>query len=478
MKEDYLRFSKIKIKNEEIDIFDKLISELQKENRNNYIFDDFFVGFSIPQIGKEFDLLRVGEKSVVNIEIKREAEKEKILRQLLNNQYYLSFLNKEVFKFTYIYQENKIYTLDKDNQLLESNLQTLVKVLENQITIKDCCIERLFNPSDYLVSPFNSTDKFIEGKYFLTNRQQEIKNDIFKFIDGKGGNFISIKGGAGTGKTLLTYDIANEFISKQGQNILIIHCGLLNDGHFKLKKECSWNIIPVKAALKVDLSQYFLIILDECQRIYPPQLSKIIDHIRENQKNIIFSYDPKQYLRDWENNNNIQKIIEEDNHSKKYELNTKIRTNAEIASFIKCLFRKKEEMKIDDYSNIILNYFENKDESLSYIKFLRENDWKYINYTPERNWIFPFHTYNIEEEKDNSHKVIGQEFENVVVVIDNSFCYVDGRLSIKNFTHEPYYNPVKMLYQIITRVRKKLNIIIVNNPEIFERCVQILRKDG
>lgn len=35
-----------------------------------------------------------------------------------------------------------------------------------------------FVPSNYLISPFNSTDEFINGEYFLTTRQQNIKQEI------------------------------------------------------------------------------------------------------------------------------------------------------------------------------------------------------------------------------------------------------------------------------------------------------------
>lgn len=480
LENNYLEFSKIKIKPEEISDFNRLITELQKHIINKYIFDDYFVGFSIPQIGKEFDLLRFGEEFIVNIEVKKQAKEEKISEQLLKNQYYLSFLGKKVFKFTYIASENKLYTLNEDNQLIEKDFPYLISILENQKTIKVDNVDNLFNPSDYLVSPFNSTEKFIEGQYFLTNRQQEIKNNILKIIVNNTNEFVSIKGSAGTGKTLLIYDIAKEFI-KRKEKILIIHCGILNNGQLKLIRENEWNIIPIKNILQIELHQYSLIILDECQRIYPSQLEKIIMHVKTNQKNIVFSYDSKQYLRDWENKNNIEKIIEESNHSKKFELNTKIRTNKEIAHFIKCLFKKNEKIEPYNCSNVILNYFENNDEALTYISFLRDYSWKHINYTPQNNMTFPYHLYNSAEEKDNSHKVIGQEFDNVIVVINSSFCYSNDNLSVKKFTIkargtevEPYYNPVKMLYQNITRVRKKLNVIIVNNPEIFERCVQIL----
>lgn len=66
-------------------------------------FDNFYLNYSIPQIGKEFDLLRFGTQSVVDIEIKRSASIEKITKQLVRNEYYLSFLpHKSKRLFTYV----------------------------------------------------------------------------------------------------------------------------------------------------------------------------------------------------------------------------------------------------------------------------------------------------------------------------------------------------------------------------------------
>ena len=43
-------------------------------------------------------------------------------------------------------------------------------------------IENLFHPEDYLVSPFNSTEAFLKGEYFLTSQQDEIKKKIISAI--------------------------------------------------------------------------------------------------------------------------------------------------------------------------------------------------------------------------------------------------------------------------------------------------------
>ena len=51
-----------------------------------------------------------------------------------------------------------------------------------------------------------------------------------------------------------------------------------------------------------------------------------------------------------------------------------------------------------------------------------------------------------------AHSVIGQEFNNVAIVIDEHFKYTkNGKLTASN----QYYSQRQMLYQIITRARKK-----------------------
>ncbi len=83
--------------------------------------------------------------------------------------------------------------------------------------------------------------------------------------------------------------------------------------------------------------------------------------------------------------------------------------------------------------------------------------------------------FSPEYAPDYPHGVIGQEFDKVVAVIDQFF-YYDGNnnLSISNYPQTPYYHPPKMLFQIMTRTRRKLCVVVINNNEIMERCLSIL----
>lgn len=73
------------IRNYELDGIELLLKELLKFESNISVIDGFYIGFSIPQIGKEFDLLRFSRNNIINIEIKSESTLEKIQKQQIRN---------------------------------------------------------------------------------------------------------------------------------------------------------------------------------------------------------------------------------------------------------------------------------------------------------------------------------------------------------------------------------------------------------
>lgn len=85
-------------------------------------------------------------------------------------------MRKTVHLLAYVSSEEKLYYLNNDNELIETNFDDLDQLLSKQKINYVDNFDELFNPSNYLVSPFNSTDEFIKNSYFLTSHQEEIKN--------------------------------------------------------------------------------------------------------------------------------------------------------------------------------------------------------------------------------------------------------------------------------------------------------------
>lgn len=468
--DNYLKYHSISFRENEFEILNNLVSSFLKLRPNHKIFENYFIGFTIPQISKEFDLLRIGISSIVNIELKNSSTLEKTEKQLIRNHYYLNFSQKDILLYTFIKDQNKLYTLSNEKKIIESNIQDLISVLNNQKTIPIDDIKQLFKVTEYLVSPFNSTEKFIKGEYFLTSQQEEIKKNVIQKLNSTKGSILAIKGSAGTGKTLLTYDIANEV--KKTETVLIIHCGYLNQGQIYLLNKCSWDIISIADIETINLNKYKLIIIDEAQRIYPYQLSDILEQSKMGHISCILSYDANQTLSSQEIKRKFEANLISELSDKPFELTKKIRTNKEVVSFIQNLIYKNSKIEAYNYQKIEIHFFNKISNVNQFLAVKKKSEWKLINFTPTRS-ILPYDKYIIEEE-DNAHKVIGQEFDNVVAVIDTYFYYKNGVLSTKSYTNRPHYHPTKMLYQIMTRARCKLCVVIINNPEVLERCLEIL----
>lgn len=461
----------IDLKDYEIKDLDNLTSNLRKSGCAVNNLSNFFVGYKIPQISKEFDLLRFGQKNIINIELKNEATVEKIKKQLLRNKYYLSFIGKEILAFTFVSKTNELYFLNNNENLEKIEFTELASSVADQAIDDIFDPNKLFNPSDFLVSPFNSTDKFLREEYFLTHQQEETKNQIITAINtATKSEFFSIMGSAGTGKTLLTYDIVKHLI-KTNKKPLIIHCGLLNDGH-QLLIEKGWEITSIKYYKKYDFKKFDLVVVDESQRIYPPQLDAIIAKVENSKCICIFSHDKLQTLSKHEKNSDLCSKILAIPRIKEFRLSEKIRTNKEISSFIKMLFSKNWSGTLLSNENIEINYFNLSQDAKDYLDGLNKNQWTVLRFTPS---LFnnEHHEEYSNDENTTSHKVIGQEFDGVAVTIDKFFSYAENGELI--YRGNAYYDPPKMLFQNITRARKRLNLVIIGNEELLNRCFTILQ---
>jgi DNA replication protein DnaC len=443
------------------------------------IFNGYIIGYKIPNIGKEFDILRFGSRTIINIELKRFSSPKKILTQLERNKYYLEFLGKDLELYTYVSSEDKIYKLN-DDKLIESNFTTLISDLLNQelefpYSDYNINIDRKFDLKNYLVSPFNSPDKFVNGEYFLTNDQERIKNEIKKIL-GKNieTNIIGIKGAPGTGKTLLVYDIALELI-KKSCNVLIIHSANLNSGQYELNSSHNFKIIPIKNFNNIiNLKRYDLVIVDESQRISENQFNRLIDLAKKDDISIIFSFDPRQCLSNMEVKTDFENLIQKEVTTKIFTLSDKIRTNPELAQFIRCLFDRNQIREHKGISllrnNLRIEYCSSTKKVLLLLEYLTQNDWKFLNctsslYNPEH----PDRYRSIDNEV--SHEVIGQEFDKVVIVL-NEYNYIDENGLLQGYG--TYYHPNGMVFQNITRTIRSLCIIVDQNIEMFNYCVKIL----
>jgi len=109
----------------------------------------FYIGYRVPKISKEFDLLVFNQQyDVINIELKSNINyaKEKIKKQLINNKYYLSTIARSVKSVTYNSDLNTFYTLTDKNELIKVSITDVNAMLVafNSVDIGD--LDNLFKP--------------------------------------------------------------------------------------------------------------------------------------------------------------------------------------------------------------------------------------------------------------------------------------------------------------------------------------------
>lgn len=259
------------------------------------MLDGFFYGYRIPQIGKEFDLLKFTETECLNIELKSQAVPlEQVLSQLKKNKYYLAHLGKKEHFYTVITDTMTCYMLDQGDTLQSVEFSVVANDVKNFGYHYLTAIDHMFRASDYLVSPLNTPDKFINGEYFLTPAQEQIQRKIIKDTLGHSGyGFFSLTGKPGTGKTLLLYDVAKQLSAIN--KTLVIHCGKLSKGQERLNGSIKNFHVIAAGYLKYHpeiIRSYNFILVDETHRIYPKHYDEICDLVMRDNKICIFSSDP------------------------------------------------------------------------------------------------------------------------------------------------------------------------------------------
>lgn len=434
--------------------------------------DGFFFGFKIPQIGKEFDLLKILPTVCINIELKSTPVPDAQIRsQLLKNRHYLNHLGRQLCLYTVVTDSLTCYTLSANDQLVKVDFSQIVALLRQNAEGYITEIDGLFRAADYLVSPFHTPEKFIQGAYFLTQAQERIKKDLLRDLDQ--GSWFHLTGRPGTGKTLLLYDIAKTLA--MGGKTLLLHCNALCDGLEKINREiANLSILPVDTLNRADFSMdgYRYILVDEAHRIYETQYQKIRASTTKNGQVCIFSSDPEQVLSTAEKQRDIVGKIKTLPSVKEFTLSEKIRTNRDLQAFI---MRLKDLDYVPhppaSYANVYLNYANTTGEAQSLLEYYRSRGFVFINYSKPEFSDSPYTQY---EGDFDAHHVIGQEFDKVVMLMDDAF-YYDEKGMLKGVPHpDPDYLYPNLFYQGITRVREELAIIVVDAPELFEKIISIV----
>jgi len=419
-------------------------------------------------IREEFDILRFSDKTILNIEIKRELPKDgisAIKNQLIRHKYLLEILNKDIILCSYVVETDKIYLL-KDNELNDIDFSILSTMITEDYMVENELLS--IDQSSLIISPYSQPQEFKNHKYFLTSEQNQRKNDILKTNLKK----VCLAGGPGTGKSLLLMDLAREYILK-GNKVLIVFCALIPE-YESLSNELGIKIVPVKGISIDNLKPYDVILIDEAQRLYERQFEQLLNL---DNKMIVFSTDHQQTLHRSEKTLNVEEKLSSRSDVLYIRLKNKIRANIFIASFIsKFLDTKTSKAQPYDYDKVQVVYFSNKDDAKLYIeKKCSEEHYVSIELTEyTTKSTRSLKRIMVYANSKSTHNVIGREYENVLVVLDKYFKYSKEGKLISVYNEYYPYDEHSCIFEALTRVKNNLLLVVIDNPELFIQIQKIL----
>lgn len=441
--------------------------------------DGFFLGYSIPQIGKEFDLLKFCEEGCLNIELKSQSVPlQQIRSQLRRSRHYLAHLGQPMELFTFVADTGQCFRLSEKDRLTPVQISDLAEgVLRyNRSYLTE--IDGLFKPSEYIVSPAGTPEKFLAREYFLTQAQDQVRKDLLEGLKQVSGHaFFSLTGKPGTGKTLLLYDVGRT-LAERAQTA-ILHWGGLSEGHCLINAaEIGLTILPWDTLEDSDLaalSSYSYILVDESHRLQPAQFEALCQAAKSRHQCMIFCLDPEQVLTSAERKNDIAGLIDALPLAGAVTLSERLRGNRELSAFIQQVRDLENRPPAHlDYRNVALGYAADTGEAEQQLAYYRDLGYVFINYYKNaHDSSNPFAAF---EGGYDIYHVIGQEFDRVVMLLDDSFCYTDdGKLEGVPRPDPDLLYP-NVFYHGMTRVQEKLALIVLDNEPLFERISEILKK--
>lgn len=455
----------------------KLLSEKLCECLPDAFMLKFYYSYTMQRLGKEFDLLRIGEDYIVNIELKSgNVSHDMIRKQLLQNKYYLSTLGKNVYYYTYIDSQDMLLRLSNSGKLVNSSFEEQAMLLDKQLVCYEGDIEELFKEDKYLISPITDPGKFLRQEYFLTFQQRDIRKQILKRI-GEGHMIQGFTGIPGTGKTLLLYDIAMQLSKKNP--VCLFHFGRRREELMQLDERlkridfyyCEGGIVPGVAG------KYAAIFVDEGHGMGTESFELIRRYSAAWNAPVVISYDNVDCVSERERIGIGAPVIESCEDFIGYKLTNRIRLNSELSTFLRVLFSATGTFR-RDYPGVSVSYGKDLEEAMNIVRFYEEEGYIFIwdkgmDVCKDSSGHFPPSALTSAE----CGSVTGKEYDKVVMLLDDSFYYDDDRF-LRNRESDTGSGSSRImnLFHGLSRAKDNIALVIISNKQLLDRIYYILQK--
>lgn len=423
----------------------------------------FFYSFQIPRLGKEFDLIQIKDEHIVNIELKSGAvSDEMIKKQLIQNRYYLSVLTRPIYSYTYISSENRLVRLTNHDHIVEADWESLCDILSRDSRDYQGDIEELFRAEYYLISPLTDPVKFLNKEYFLTSQQRDIRRQILRKIRVEHSGYFLFTGLPGTGKTLLLYDIAMELSDRR--KVCMIHCSEAGKKweilHERLHRIDFLSDSRLLNDGKDIFAEYSAVLVDEAHLLSVEKLRFILRCAGD--RPVIFSSDSEDMISPYELDRGNLHVIEGLQGIQIFRLTNRIRTNAELSSFIQNIMHIPAGRRLKEYPHIEVVYANDDGEAANLLEDYRARGYWY------------------KADGGNSYGSRNAEpsggVDSLVVVMDDHYYYdEEGYLrSLEAKDRANVFN-VRSLFHYLNQAKEILAIVVKGNPEVYAGLMNVLQ---
>ena len=424
----------LKMREWELESMKALVRELEVHMQDVHALR-FFYSFQVPRLGKEFDLLQIKDDQIVNIELKSgKVSDEAVRKQLLQNRYYLSVQGKMIQSYTYISSQERLVRLNNHDHIVEADWDQLCLALQRQSKDYEGDIEDLFQAEMYLFSPVTEPERFLNKEYFLTSQQKDIERRILDKIRKVKYGYFWFSGLPGTGKTLLLYDIAMKL--SVHQKVCMIHCGetgkewkILHDRLLRIAflSDSQLEECP-------DLKEYSAILVDEAHLLSVKELHRILELSEKHP--VIFSGDDEDMISDEEMDRTMLREIEHLPDIQSFHLTNRIRTNAELSSFIQNMMHLPEKRMVRYYPHIQVVYANDEEEAGILLKGYQDQ---------------------------------------LVFIIDERYYYDEKGYLREQRQKQQKPTAVRMLFHRLNEAREEFAIIVKRNEAVYEVLLELLQ---
>lgn len=444
-----------------------------------------YYSFSIPRLGKEFDLLRISDNTVVNVELKsRAVPDESIRKQLIQNRYYLSLLGRTVRSYTYVEEDDRLLRLNSRDRLVTESWEKLRDDLIGQRHLYTDDVELLFKEESFLIEPLTDSEKFLRKEYFLTSQQKDIEKKILKAIENGSGRLFSFSGYPGTGKTMLLFDMAMKLSEKK--RVCLIHGGLVPEVLRSLDERLHRvDLLSIRAGDDLpEMSHYAAVLVDEAHRLTENQIISLAESSAHHGMPLIMSCDREDALSPCELGASANGFIQTLPGIVEHKLTNRIRTNSELSLFIQGLFGSDKMKHHREYPSVSVLYANDDDEACILLDIFNRKGYVYLDRTARDGRACSY----LDSKNDASaahelthvsiDEIQGRDFDKVVMVIDEAYFYDEkGYLRYDRIVKsigEGEDSPVRELFRGLTRAKKEVALVVKDNQAVFKTIMAMM----